>query len=75
MRHVVSSSNFFAVKTIPLIKTKWLLLFLSEGHRMRALKRLTPVAGEGLYYRTSSDSAYMEDKPSLTAETGVGVRG
>lgn len=73
MRHVVSSSNFFAVKT--LIKTKWLLLFLSEGHRVRALKRLTPVAGEGLYYRTSSDSAYMEDKPSLTAETGVGVRG
>lgn len=42
---------------------------------MRALERLTPVAGEGLYYRTSSDSAYMEDKASLTAETGVGVRG
>ena len=62
---LVSSSHFFAVKTNPLMKTKWLILFLSEGHRMSTL--------EGkLYCRkmASLDSADMQDKESLAAEIG-----
>lgn len=59
---LISSSQVFALKTFQLIKTKWLFLFLSEGHRER-FGKADITAGERFHSRTS---LYMEDKDHWT---------
>lgn len=55
---LISSSQVFALKTLQLIKTKWLFLFSSEGHR-ESFGKASFTVRERLYSRTS---LHMEDR-------------